>query len=335
MNDLQRPSPAAFSHLGGKDRFKIFVGGLLFPRQTRQWLQFAAGNQVLRDRMPQFPLALTKIYRPYLSTQMDCRRRVEVLTRHYAYVCQKQLTELVKAAALAPVLLSEWTCKSGEIAALQLTAIHDGHREGDLCLRLVYKSQLIYAASFTLLEADGAMHLMVGRLQGSARDDSRELVREATRDLHSFRPANLLIHALRHIAHLLDCRSVLLVSNRHRIAINLWRRLHITADYDRMWTEAGATHQADGDFRIGPLACPDFDIEAAPSKKRSELRKKLALTEAVFSDLRRHFVALASHRPTQRLAERQHIDPALQFQADAVLLGRETRIAGLQPVEAA
>jgi len=340
MNDPQRLSPAVFRRMGHKDRLKVFFGGLLFPSQTRQWLQFAAGNPVLRERMPLLPLALTKIYRPYLSTQLDCRRRVEILSRHYAYLCQRQLGDLVKAAALAPVTLAETICKSGEIAALELTAIHDGHREGDLCLRLLYQSELIYSASFTLLEAGGAMHLMVGRLQGACKEDSRERVREATKDLHSFRPANLLICALRHLAHQLDCRSVRLVSNRHRIALNLWRRLHITADYDRMWLEAGATRMVDGDFQINPLAAPDFDIESAPSKKRSELRKKLALTESLFSGLQQHF-ARPSAKPAalngaaQGLAQRQRVESVLEPQANQLLFGREAGIAGLQPVETA
>ena len=72
-----------FQNAGVKDRAKILLGGLLFPAQTRQWLDFVAKDDILRDRFHRFPRALCKIYQPYLSTQMNCAQRVTVLTQHY------------------------------------------------------------------------------------------------------------------------------------------------------------------------------------------------------------------------------------------------------------
>ncbi len=281
-----------FQNAGVKDRAKILLGGLLFPAQTRQWLDFVAKDDILRDRFHRFPRALCKIYQPYLSTQMNCAQRVTVLTQHYRFLCQRGLADLVGAATSHPVVLSEWTCKSSQIAQLQLTAIHEGHREGDLCLRLIYKSQLIYSASLVFLEADGATQLMVGRLQGMASAGSLEVIREATRDFHNCRPVNLLLAAVRNIGHLLGCPKVLLVSNTHRISINLWRRLKITSNYDQLWAEISATRRADGDFQIGVLVDPGIDLASAPSKKRSELRKKQALMQTVFDGLKLQFTAV-------------------------------------------
>ncbi len=289
-----RTTYSRFDRTGIKDRAKIFLGGLLFPAQTRQWLDFVAEDDILRDRFHRFPRALCKIYRPYLSTRMNCSQRVTVLTQHYRFLCQRGLADLVGAATHEPVVLSEWSCKSGQIAQMQLTAIHEGHREGDLCLRLIYKSQLIYSASLVFLEVDGCTHLMVGRLQGMASEGSLALIREATRDFHSCRPVNLLLAAVRNIGHLLGCPKVLLVSNTHRISINIWRRLKITSNYDQLWAEIGATWRADGDFQIGVLADPDIDLASAPSKKRSELRKKQTLMQTVFDGLKLQFTAVDS-----------------------------------------
>jgi uncharacterized protein VirK/YbjX len=49
------------------------------------------------------------------------------------------------------------------------------------------------------------------------------------------------------------------------------------ADYDQFWDEMGAERMADGDFRMpcAPVQAPD--LEAIPSKKRSEARKRYEL----------------------------------------------------------
>lgn len=284
---IQKPGrPAiAFPAISHKNRLKILLGRLLHPKQTERWLQFISENAVLSEQIAKFPLAVSKIYRPYLSNRLSCNKRVGVLIDHYRFLSQQGLDNLVARAANEPVLLSTLNCKSVQPSQIHLTSIHDGHREGDLCLRLTYNGQHIFSASLVFFEQDGAMLLMVGRLQGVASEQARNLVREATRDYYSCRPGSLLVLAARHIAHVLGCERVLLVSNVNRITINLWRRLRISSNYDQLWTEMGALPRSDGNFEIASLATPAIDIEALPSKKRSEARKKLALQEAMFVDL--------------------------------------------------
>ena len=284
MHKLGRSS-IAFPAISHKNRLKILLGRLLHPRQTERWLQFISENAVLSGQITRFPLAISKIYRPYLSNRLSCTKRVGVLIDHYRFLSRQGLDDLVARASKEPVLLCDLHCKSAHPSQIHLTSIHDGHREGDLCLRLTFNGQHIFSASLVFIEQDGVMQLMVGRLQGVASEQARDLVREATRDYYSCRPGSLLVLAARHIAHVLGCNRVLLVSNVNRITINLWRRLRISSNYDQLWTEMGASPRPDGNFEITSLAAPAVDIEALPSKKRSEARKKLALQEAMFADL--------------------------------------------------
>lgn len=268
-----------------KDRAKILIGSLLHPKQTQRWTQFISENEILHDKLGQFPFAHSKIYRPYLSTRLSCAKRVDVLIDHYRFLSEFGLADWVRQASQEPVLLAQLECKSGAPMLLELSAIHEGHREGELCLRLVYKGEYIFAASLVFFRQDGEPCLMLGRLQGKASEAAREAVREATRDLFSTRPAGLLVLAARHLAHLLGCPQLLLVSNVNRISINLWRRWHITSNYDQMWTEMEAQARPDGNYQLPSLAAPYIDIEAMASKKRSEGRKKLALQEAMFKSM--------------------------------------------------
>ncbi len=273
-----------FDQIDAKTRFKLMLGRWLHPRSSARWLRFVQHSDILADAIRTLPMAAGKIYRPYLSRQLRCADRVDVLIEHYDFLSRAGLGSLVRAATLADVALASLICKSGAPAQVLLSAARDGHREGELCLKLRYQDETIFAASFVLIANDGGQPaLMVGRLQGSACPAARELVRTATRDLFGARPGALLIALARHLADRLGCARVVLVSNHNRIAINLWRRWRITANYDQLWLELGATQRADGNFEIAPLTAPDIDIEAVPSKKRSEARRKLALLEGLFA----------------------------------------------------
>ena len=281
-----------FDHIDAKTRFKLVLGRWLFPQSSARWLRFVQHSDILAGAIRALPVAASKIYRPYLSRHLRCADRVDVLIDHYDFLSRAGLADLVRRAAAGDVELAMVHCKSGALAQVLLSAARDGHREGELCLKLRYQGETIFAASFVLIANEGGQPaLMVGRLQGSSCPAARELVRTATRDLFGARPGALLIALARHIADQLGCARVLLVSNHNRIAINLWRRWRISANYDQLWQELGATLRVDGNFEIAPLAAPDIDIEALPSKKRAEARRKLALLDALFASAGAHFNA--------------------------------------------
>ncbi len=271
------PTPGNF-----KSRFKCLLGGLLFPVATARWQSFVQHNEVLRQQAGRHAALSHKIYRPYLSRGLGCAQRVEALIQHYRFIGKRGLNDLVGRAATGDIELASIPCKSGQMAQIHLSAIHEGHREGELALKLRYAGVQIYAASLMFVQVDGRTQLMVGRLQGTSCENGRSLVRDATKDLHACRPGALLIPLARHIAERLACDEVLLISNRNRITLNWWRRLRITSDYDRLWTELGARPRIDGNFQLASLAEPDIDLESIPSRKRGEARRKLAMQQALF-----------------------------------------------------
>jgi len=260
-----------------KTRVKLRLGGWLHPRATRRWQDFLARHACLQAQLQRHPVLAHKIYRPYLCTGLGCGARVRVLSEHYGFMHERGLLAWSCAAAERPHCLGQLPLKDGGSAALTLSAIHDGHREGELCLALQLAGQRLYSLSFVIRGGAQGPLLMVGRLQGLAGDEARQLVREATRQLHACRPTSLLITVVRHIAYLLGCAGVQLVSNRHRIALNPWRRWHISSDYDQLWTELGALPGRDGDYRLDCLREPGIDLASLPSKKRAEARRREAL----------------------------------------------------------
>ena len=276
-----------------KTHAKRLLGRMLFPAATARWQNFVQHDDMLREQAGRHPVLTSKIYRPYLSSQLGCAQRVDALIGHYRFIGQRGLTGLVRRAAMHDIDLASIQCKSGEIATIQLSAIHEGHREGELALKLRYRDEQIFSASLLFGMVDGQPQLTIGRLQGTSSEQGRSLVRDATRDLFACRPGQLLIGLARHIAHRMACRQVLLVGNENRIVLNIWRRWRITADYDRLWLEMGAARRQDGNFQLECLASPDIDIEAVPSKRRSEARRKLAMLEALYAEVGHQFSPMA------------------------------------------
>ena len=279
------PLKAALAHPGlrRKDRLKLRLGALLYPYATRRWLQYIQGQPLLSQAC--CPRLLTKAFRPYLRRSLRCPERVDILINHYETLDALGLLPLATAAARQPQTLHAGLGKTGLPFCLELNAVHDGHREGELCLRLRLDGVSLFGLSFVLQQRGGQLLMLVGRLQGESGELAREQVRQATREFHACRPATLLVTAARQLAQVLGCDAVRLVCNRERIAINLWRRWRIRADYDQSWRELGALRAADGLFELAPVARQQVDYEAIPSKKRSEARKRAALLDGILDGL--------------------------------------------------
>lgn len=261
-----------------KDRAKLILGAAIYPGHTRRWKGYVEQHPVLRDLAPTLPKIVHKIYRPYLSNQLGCGGRVDVLMNHYRAIGETGLVQLVRRAALVPVTLAEFEGKGGLPVSLKLSAISEAHREGELALHLCAQGQTVYTLSFTFVLQDGARHLALGGLQGLRAANG--LIKQLTRELHGFRPKNFMVAILRRLGACLGCEKVILVSNRNRIVVN-WRRVdRISSDYDATWREMKAMERSDGNFELPCHAAPR-DLESVPSHKRSEMRKRFALQASV------------------------------------------------------
>lgn len=272
-----------------KDSVKLVLGCLLHPGPARRWLGFVAQRPAMVEGVRLHPHLLNKVYRPYLSTRLSVAQRADVLINHYNTVQALGLETLAQRAMHEPQLLFEGRTKSDELFALHLCAAFDGHREGEWCLRLSFKGEILFVLNLDLQQDDAGLRMIVGRLQGSASEQARELVRLATREFHACRPATLLVTAARQLAQVLGCFEVLLVSNRDRIALNPWRRWHISSDYDQTWIEMGARPGENGFFVIEPQGLQEVDFTAIASKKRSEAKKKAALLDEIYAGLQQRF----------------------------------------------
>lgn len=267
-------------------RLKAALGALFFPRQRSRWQAFLGSMPGLHSLAQLHPCLRFKIYRPYASRQLGCADRLALLEGHYRFLWQAGARALVERAARGSVVLAAFEGKDGAPYRLQLTAIHDSYREGELCLRLTRDGQPLYLASFLFVPRADGVSLQLGALQGLRSEAGKLAVKEATRALHGCRPKNLMVAALRDFGDFFACNNLFLISNDNRIALNARRRRHIAADYDLAWQELHALRMRDGNYHLpcAPYRAPD--LAGVPSRKRADARRRGELLQDMADGMR-------------------------------------------------
>ena len=280
------PQPPSRQH---GHRLKAALGALVFPVQRARWQAFIAATPGLAALAQDHPSLLYKIYRPYANRRLGCAARVDLLRGHYRFLWQAGARPLVEYVARRALVLASVEGKDGATYRLQLTAIHDSHLEGELCLRLTRDGVPLYLASFLFRPQPGqagGVAIALGALQGLRSPAGAQAVRDATRALHGCRPKNLMVTALRDFGDFFACNNVFLVSNDNRIALNARRRRHIAADYDHVWQELHALRMRDGNYHLpcAPYRVPD--LAELPSKKRADARRRGELLLSMAAGMR-------------------------------------------------
>ena len=278
-----------------KDRLKLSLGAIVYPLQTRRWRSFLHENPELGELARHYPRIVHKIYRPYLSRNLGCAERVDVLIGHYSHIFGLGLGELICQAASGPVPVARFAGKSGTLIQLQLSSINVGHREGELALELIHDGACVYTASFVLIRVQGEPCIKLGALQGLRSADGAQMIRQLTRELHGCRPKTLMLSLVRDMGAYLGCARILLVSNNNRISINGRRRRRISANYDATWEEMQAFRRPDGNFELPCIEHMQKNPDLVPSHKRSEARRRNALLASACAAVR---ASLESRRRT-------------------------------------
>lgn len=284
--------PAVPLYSSSGHRLKAALGALFFPRQRTRWQAFLGSMPGLSSLAQLHPCLRFKIYRPYASRRLGCADRLALLEGHYRFLWQAGARALVERAAREPVVLAAFDGKDEAQYRLQLTAIHDSYREGELCLRLTRDGLPLYLASFLFVPRADGVSLQLGALQGLRSEAGKLAVKDATRALHGCRPKNLMVTALRDFGDFFACTNLFLISNDNRIALNARRRRHIAADYDQAWQELHALRMRDGNYHLPCAAYRVPDLAGVPSKKRADARRRGELLLGMAADMRAQLAAM-------------------------------------------
>jgi uncharacterized protein VirK/YbjX len=171
------------------------------------------------------------------------------------------------------VLAGHVTLRDGGRLSLIIKAPMRRSREGELSLSLTGEDGL--QISYTTLSfIDEGRTIVIGCLQGAAKNAGRDAVRELTRQCHGLRPKNLLLSMVRALAEAFAVERVLGIGNADHVFAGIPDK--VKADYDAFWIEAEGAAAQDGFFALPPRE-PVRSASQIDSKRRSEFRRREAL----------------------------------------------------------
>ncbi|MCO6184843.1 DUF535 family protein [Rhizobium sp. L1K21] len=209
-----------------------------------------------------FPREASKPLKPFLTPGLRLAQRVALLKDHHevARKClgDTALRQLWKEGAVAILCL----CGTrGRRYRLSLDIPSISRHEGALSFVFSELDQesgewvLLSAITFILSDSwlgDGRRALIIGGLQGSNREGSKDAMVAATRNLGGMRPKFAVLLAVQALADLTGIVDIFAVSNQTHL-INVRKRSsrkRMYADLDGYWIEQGATEDPKIGFRM-------------------------------------------------------------------------------------
>lgn len=291
----RRIYPPQLNHRFAK-RARFMYRASTRPSVWLPWRSFLESSPF--ERLAQeFPRLYEKPMRPYLHKVFRADGTLRMLRGHYQFLQQHAPTGFV-AALLdnRPFPLNE--CSVGDLdqpLLVNLGYARHMQQEGELTLSLGFADSLetfnqhrwITSLTFMLRQGVGGRELLVGGVQGSHSENSREDIRLATQVFHGLRPKHLLIHLLRQIASCWEVSGILAVSDAaHCLTRKRYRgRIQIVSSYDELWRDVGGELREDG-FYVLPLRHARRPLEEVPTRKRAQYRRRYELMDCVDAEIR-------------------------------------------------
>lgn len=257
-------------------RTRLYLRSLLYARSTACWLNFLWSSPALLEATRLNRDLAEKLHRPYMRKDLRSAERLALLESHYRFGISQLHADLLVTATLRDVALAELSGKSGRDFQLVLGPAGSLQKEGELRLRLECDGLVLLSLAFTLSEQAGRPVLLVGCLQGSPDAAVRDAIRDATKELFSLRPRQLLLVALQAIAQAYGLTGIVGVCDRLHIYRHWRKRRDIMQSYDEMWQDLGGSRRTDGMFEL-PLAHQQRPLAEYPSNKRSAMARRQAL----------------------------------------------------------
>lgn len=263
------------------------------PQAMQEWRQF------LRQHVtPEaYEGMLLRPLRPYMRQHFSTATRRELIQHHLTTM----RTHFVPDPGLSaePGLVVA-TIEGKQGARYTLTIGGNTSKEGEMSFDFYNEDRrfLAHMAASIGLNESGAPVLWIGGLQGAKPPLGRDEVVRATRDCYGLRPKGAVMLVAQTFAQTLGLTALYAPSNEGHISqrglkkISKKRKIH--ADYAEFWEEIGGVSIMDEEYSI-PVIPQVRDASEVKPNKRSEWKKRQALSEAMMEQVR---TSLASLRPT-------------------------------------
>ncbi|MFC4762015.1 VirK/YbjX family protein [Dyella koreensis] len=257
---------------------KYVMRTLCMPLMHMRHLDFIYGNADMRAYQGRDARLLERHFHRYINLTWSRRERLRSLRQHYLFTLAalpRTLFQAIYVRGHAP--LGDLRMKDGSPLKIALCPPIAMGCEGELCIQLsLADDRPVYRLIMTVI--DKRPTLAIGCIQGPDGENSREIVRELTRQLHGLRPKQLLLYLAYAFARYYGIERIHAVSNAAHPLRRNGRKFE--ADYDAFWQEQKGTPVRHGWHQLPALLGRKAEADV-PSQHRAAFRRREALrTEA-------------------------------------------------------
>ena len=232
----------------------------------------------------------------YLTRSISTADRLATLTHHYSLLCQFVAAhdgiDFKDAFAI-------WSDVQGDGRySILLGPSTLSPMEGEHSLRFCAGHTTLFTLTFSfsrgeLMRLPDDDIIVVGGAQG--RSGSRDMMRDAARDLHEISPPHALVVALKALCDYMDISAIVGVG-LSRQAI-LYAPDRIFFDYDRLWRDFGGCSVEDGYFVLRPDAA-DAPLTEVARSHRARTKRKRAVKKALRAEITANLCRLFDRPPS-------------------------------------
>lgn len=262
-------------------RIKYLLRSLIYPLGTWRMLNALSHEPELRSMLPLQHTLPGKMQRPYLYNGIRGNARAKAMIHHYRFVRDLPWPELRNGFLTAEgVNVLAFEGKEGESFLVTLACTGRCEREGEVNLFISCNGVQLSMLTFSIMQKGGETVALIGGIQGAHRDTPHSLIRDATKACYGLFPKRLLMEAMGLMCTRMNVTKIHAVSDHGHVFRSL--RYHFKkkrlfhASYNE-FLEGFDVQPLTRDLYAVPLTFARKSLEALPSKKRSEYRKRYAL----------------------------------------------------------
>ena len=253
------------------------------------------------------PRVLERHFHRYIHLRWNRQARLQSIQHHYRFALDRLPAVLFEAIYIyGSATLGSLTLKDGSQLKLCLqppAPIFFGC-EGELCMQLSdADDNALYRIILSVIDDQPTM--AIGCIQGPRGKNSKDVVRELTKNMHGMRPKQLMLSLAYAFAQHFGIRRILAVGNAaHPLRPS---RDKFQADYDLFWLEQKGWDIGNGWFQLPQTTCRKSEAEVS-SQHRSAFRRR----ESMRMEAERLLTDALECFPQGRAARR--VEEAVEFE---------------------
>lgn len=263
---------------------KFFLRSLLMPSVTLMYLRHLVNSPSMRRAVLVQPVLPSKIHRPYLYASLRAHDRANAIGAHYHFV-DSLANPFLKQALLSQdeYCLARFSGKNNEhFSIICSTSRYD--KEGEATLRIRFNDMVLASLTFSVMNYQNIRTIIIGGLQGKGNDQTRELIKEASKACFGLFPKRLLLESLLTLANLNGINTVLAVGDENHVYQNL-RYCHRKnkvrfSSYSEFWLSVNADKRECGLYQL-PTHIPRKTPDELPSRKRAQYQRRYQLLDEI------------------------------------------------------